>query len=56
MNRLVTLLLIAGLAAGLGACDKREGFPLPRTGAAATAQTAAPSTAPEAPHQDAKRP
>jgi hypothetical protein len=32
MNRLLSWLIVLGLAVGISACDKKEGVPLPKTG------------------------
>jgi hypothetical protein len=33
MNRLLSWLIVLGLAVGISACDKKEGVPMPKTGA-----------------------
>jgi hypothetical protein len=40
MNRLLSWLIVLGLALGISACDKKEGVPLPKTGAGEVKQQA----------------
>ena len=40
MNRLLSWLIVLGLAVGLSACDKKEGVPLPKIGAGEVKQQA----------------
>ena len=40
MNRLLSWLIVLGLAVGISACDKKEGVPLPKTGAGEVKQQA----------------
>jgi hypothetical protein len=40
MNRLLSWLIVLALAAGISACDKKEGVPLPKTGAREVEQQA----------------
>jgi predicted small lipoprotein YifL len=40
MNRLLSWLIVLGLAAGLAACDKKERVPLPKVGTAEVEQHA----------------
>ncbi len=40
MNRILSSLLILAFAAGLLACERREGIPIPRIGAGTPNQTA----------------
>jgi hypothetical protein len=40
MNLLLSWLIVPGLAVGISACDKKEGVPLPKTGAGEVKQQA----------------
>lgn len=40
MNRLLSWLIVLGLAVGISACDKKEKVPLPKTGAGEVKQQA----------------
>lgn len=40
MNRLLSWLIVPGLAVGISACDKKERVPLPKTGAGEVKQQA----------------
>ena len=40
MNRLLSWLIVLGLASGMSACDRHDGVPLPRTGAGEVKQQA----------------
>ena len=40
MSRLLSWLIVLGLAVGISACDKKEGMPLPKTGAGEVKQQA----------------
>ena len=40
MNRLLSWLIVLGLAAGFSACDKKEAVPLPKTGGGEVKQQA----------------
>lgn len=40
MNRLLSWLIVLGLALGISACAKKDGVPLPRTGAGEIKQQA----------------
>ncbi len=40
MNRLLSWLIVLGLAVGISACDKKEGVPMPKTGAREVKQQA----------------
>ena len=40
MNRLLSWLIVLGLAVGISACDKKERVPLPKTGAGEVKQQA----------------